>query len=97
MTETLAGSIMVDHGVHGPGINGEIKPGSSEFPEVAKVVPPVGLRHHCNAVAPFLEPPCNHGRPKGGVVYECVSGKKDNVNVIPSKGFHFLYGRGKHI
>ena len=97
MAQALGGGVMVDHGVHGTGIKAEIKPGAAEFTEIPEVVPPVGLGHNGHPVAPLLEPPCNDSRAEGRMIYECVSGKQDYINVVPSQGFHFLYGCGEHI
>ncbi len=60
--QALGGSVVVHHGIHGTGIEAEVQARGAQLAKIAEVVPPVRLRHHGHAVAPFLQPAGNNGR-----------------------------------
>ena len=97
MTETLSGGIMIDHRVHGPGIDAEIQSRSPEFPEVAQIVAPVRLRNDRNPVTMLLKPSGDNRRPEGGMVDESIAREHDYVDVIPSESLDFFRAGRNHI
>ena len=61
--QTLGGGIMVDHRVHGSGIDSEKQTRGSQFTEVPQIVLPVGLRDDRHTVALPLQHSGYHCRP----------------------------------
>ena len=82
--EPLGSRIVVHHRIHGPCIDTEIKTRRTQLLEIPQVVAPVRLRHNSNAPAPFLKPTRYTCSSERRMVHESVTGKQDNVNVIPA-------------
>ena len=97
MAEPLGRRIMVDHGIHGPGIDPEIQPRSPQFPEIPQVVPPVRLGHDSHPVAPFLEPAADDRRPERRMVDKGIARNENHINVIPSEREDLLHRGRKHV
>ena len=55
-TQTLGGSIMIDHRVHSTGIDSEIQSRSTQLAKITQIIPPVRLRNHRHPVTVFLQP-----------------------------------------
>ena len=97
VAQALGGGVVVDHGIHRPGVHREIEPGSPQLAEIAQVVPPVRLRHDGHPVAPVLEPSGYAGGAETGVVHVCVTCEKDDVNIVPAELLDLLHGGGDHV
>ena len=94
VAEPARGRVMVDHRVHGAGVHREIQPRLPELAEVTQVVPPVGLRNHGHTVAVLLQVTGYACSTEARMIHKGVSGKDDDVDVVPAELLHLLYGSG---
>lgn len=88
------GRVVVDHRIHRSCRDAEEEPRRAEFGEVAQVVPPVGLRHDCHAVAFGFEQTADYRRAECRMVDVGVARKKDDVQLLPSACADLFY-RGR--
>ena len=95
--QALGGGVFVDHRVHTTGRNAEEQPRLPQLLEVAEVAVPVGLWDNGDAVAGSLEGAADDGSTERGVVNIGIAGKQDDVHLIPSPQFQFLFGRWQEV
>ena len=82
--QTLGSRIVVDHRVHIAGVDGKEKPRHTHLPEVAQVIPPVGLGNDRHLVAAGLERPCHHRRTERRMVDERIPGEQNHIGCFPA-------------
>ena len=92
MTQTPGCGIMVDHGIHRPGVHCKIQPWSAQLAEVPQVILPVRLWHHSYPVTEFFEVSGYTRRTETRMIHKGVTCKEDHVYVVPSEPLNFLYG-----
>ena len=86
---------MVDHGVHGAGVDAKEEPWRAKFGEVAQIVSPVGLRDDGHTIAVSLKHASYHGGTHRRVVDVGIATEQDYVDVVPSQSFHLLARGGQ--
>ncbi len=83
---------MVDHGIHVAGSDSKEIERRTKLGEIAKVIPPVGLRHHGDAHAGSLQHTSYQCRAEGGVIYIGIAAEEYDVSPLPPQRLHLLPG-----
>ena len=89
-TKAFVSCIMVHHRVHAACRDAEKQPRLAEFPEVAQVVTPVGLRDDAYFVAFLFKCASDNRRPERWMVDVRVAADKHDVELVPPAQVGFL-------
>ena len=95
--EPLVGGVVVDHGVHIAGGYPEEEARCAEFPEVAEVVLPVGLRQDGHAQSFALEHAPDDRRPERWMIHVGISVHDDDIDIVPTQIVEFLFSNRQKV
>ena len=96
-TETTSCSVLVHHGIHDSGSDAKVKPRTSQFAEVTKVVTPVWLWHNGYLVACIFQNSPYDSRTEGGMIHIRIAAEQNDVQLAhgPASLFQFFNRCGK--
>ena len=88
---------MIDHRIHGSGIDPKIEPWCAQFAEISKIVPPVRLRYDSNSVSMLLQPARYYSSSKRRMVNKGISCEDNDIYIVPAKSLDLLGRRRNHV